>query len=125
MDKKQVQLGMNPSTASGRLIKDLLYNFVIESGHVCFRCEMPLTRETFSIEHMVAWLDSKNPIELFFDPNNIAYSHLRCNSLASRRYKMTPEEKALAKKRDWQQYYAKKKEQVLERKRNRYNNPEL
>lgn len=85
MDKKQIQLGMNPSTANGRLIKDLLFKFAIEAGHVCFRCNNPLDRETFSVEHILPWLDSENPIELFFDTNNIAYSHLSCNIGAARK----------------------------------------
>lgn len=121
MDKKQKQLGINPSTASGRLIKDLLFNFVIEAGHVCFRCGRPLNRETFSIEHIVPWLDSEIPTELFFDRDNIAYSHLSCNVGAARRNKVH-DSKAEAKKIQWARYYAKKKEQVLERKRERYHN---
>lgn len=84
MDKKQIQLGMNPSTANGRLVKDLLFNFVTQAGHVCFRCSEPMTRETFSIEHTTPWLDSEDPIGLFFDMKNIAYSHLSCNIGARR-----------------------------------------
>lgn len=84
MDKKANQLGMNPSTASHRLVKDILFKFVIDSGHVCFHCGEDLTRETFSIEHMEPWLDTDRPAELFFDLSNIAFSHLRCNIKASR-----------------------------------------
>lgn len=83
MDRKKQQLGMNPSTASAKLIKDLLFDFVIKSGHKCFRCGGILTRDTFSIEHKVSWLNSDNPLKLFFDINNIAYSHLVCNVAAS------------------------------------------
>jgi hypothetical protein len=85
MDKKKNQLGINPSTANGRLVKDLLFNFIIKSGHVCYRCGGNLTRETFSIEHITPWLDDENPIELFFDLENIGYSHLSCNIGAARR----------------------------------------
>ena len=85
MDKKQTQLGMNPSTANGRLVKDLLFAFAVEAGHMCFRCGLPLVRENFSVEHIVPWLDSEDPIGLFFDTNNIAYSHLPCNVGAARR----------------------------------------
>ena len=84
MKNKQAQLGINPSTAQGRLVKDLLFDFVIKSGHKCHKCGIELTRETFSIEHIIPWLDSENPIELFFDLNNIAYSHLSCNVSDSR-----------------------------------------
>jgi len=85
MDKKKEQLGMNPSTANGRLLKDLLFDFAVKAGHVCYRCKKPLDRETFSIEHMEPWLDSEDPIKLFFDLENIGYSHLPCNVAASRK----------------------------------------
>lgn len=87
MDKKKIQLGMNPSTASQRLLKDLLFDFVIKSGYVCHKCGGGLTRDTFSIEHIVPWLDSNNPVELFFNLENIGYSHLVCNVGSRRRDK--------------------------------------
>lgn len=83
--KKHSQLGMNASTASHRLVKDLLFKFAVDAGHVCFRCNKDLVRETFSIEHKIAWLDSEYPIDLFFDLNNIAFSHLPCNVGAAKR----------------------------------------
>lgn len=89
MDKKKQQLGMNPSTASGKLLKDLLFDFAVKAGHKCFRCDLDLIRTNFSIEHKIEWLDSQNPFELFFDIDNIAYSHLNCNISAGRRKKAT------------------------------------
>lgn len=82
--KKQEQLGINPGTASNRLVKDILFKFVTDAGHVCFRCGLPMTRQNFSIEHKIAWLDSADPVGLYFDLNNIAYSHLKCNVEAAR-----------------------------------------
>ena len=83
--KKQNQLGMNPSTASHRLVKDTLWRLVIMSGlNSCYRCSKPMTRDTFSIEHKVAWLDSDDPLGLYFDQQNISFSHLRCNIKDSR-----------------------------------------
>lgn len=76
---------MNPSTASARLLKDILFDFVSKSGHVCFRCKGTMLRENFSIEHKVAWLDTEDPVELFFNLDNIAYSHLDCNIREARR----------------------------------------
>lgn len=76
---------MNPSTASNRLVKDLLFKFAIESGHKCFQCGEDLCRDTFSIEHKEPWLDAENPLELYFDLNNIAFSHKVCNFSASRK----------------------------------------
>lgn len=86
MNKKSVQLGMNPSTASARLLKDILFKFVFETGSdKCFHCGEPITRETLSIEHKTPWLDSEDPQGLFFDLENIAFSHLSCNSSAARK----------------------------------------
>ena len=79
---KTEKLGMNPSTASHRLVKDILFNFVRNSGYKCFRCGGNLTRDTFSIEHIESWLDSDNPKEKYFDLDNITFSHLSCNSRA-------------------------------------------
>lgn len=84
MENKRNQLGMNPSTANGRLLKDLLFNFVIRENHVCYRCDGQLKRENFSIEHKIPWLDSEDPITLYFSLDNIAYSHLLCNIGARR-----------------------------------------
>ena len=77
--KKQSQLGMNPSTASHRLGKDLLFKFVQIHHPNCYRCGEPMTRETFSIEHKTPWLDSDDPVGLYFDLDNIDFSHLQCN----------------------------------------------
>jgi hypothetical protein len=95
MNKKKQQLGMNPSTAAHRLRVDLLFDFVIKAGYNCYRCNKPLTRDTFSIEHKEPWLDSDDPVEKYFDLNNIAFSHLSCNCRASgwpKRMYNTPEE---------------------------------
>ncbi|AZV02254.1 hypothetical protein Arno18_68 [Pectobacterium phage Arno18] len=86
MEKKAAQLGMNPSTASGRLVKDVLFQLLCESGkNLCHQCGKSMSRENFSIEHKTPWLDSKNPKELFFDLGNIAFSHHACNVGAARR----------------------------------------
>ena len=83
--KKQSQLGMNPGTASHRLVKDLLFSFALQLGHKCFRCQQELKRESFTIEHKEAWLDSENPAAMFFDLENIAFSHAPCNFSAARK----------------------------------------
>lgn len=99
-DKKKMQLGMNPSTASHRLVKDLLWNFVKTTGQdACCKCGEPMSRETFSIEHVTPWLDSDDPVGLYFDLDNISYSHLRCNredARSSRVYE-SEREKVLAR----------------------------
>ena len=85
-DKKTEQLGMNPSTASHRLVKDILWALILQTGQgKCCKCGHQMTRETFSIEHKIPWLDSDNPKELYFDLNNISFSHLSCNVADSRK----------------------------------------
>lgn len=84
-DKKKEQLGMNPSTASYKLTKDILWALLVQTNqNLCYKCNLPMTRETFSIEHIIPWLDSSNPLELYFDLKNISFSHLTCN-IADRR----------------------------------------
>lgn len=82
--KKHLQLGMNAGTASGRLLKDILFKFVSDAGHVCFRCGGAMKREDFSIEHKEPWLDSADPTGLFLNLENIAFSHRACNYRAGR-----------------------------------------
>ena len=84
MDKRHIQLGMNPSTAQQRLVKDTLFRLAVELGHTCHRCGKELDRESFSVEHKEPWLDSGDPIGLFFSQSNIAFSHLSCNVGARR-----------------------------------------
>jgi hypothetical protein len=83
--KKNEQLGMDSGTASYRLVKDLLFNYIYDAGIVCYRCGGELSREDFSIEHKECWLDSDDPVGLFFDLKNIAYSHKSCNYKAKRK----------------------------------------
>ncbi|QXL90327.1 hypothetical protein [Salmonella phage NINP13076] len=88
MEKKKQQLGMNPSTASARLVKDLLWDFIVKcKKDSCVKCGKPMTRDTFSIEHIVPWLDSDDPRKNFFDVENIGYSHLSCNISDARKPK--------------------------------------
>lgn len=83
MDKygaqKAEQLGMPFGTANAKLRKMILFNLVQRFGlDVCYRCGGKIeTIETFTIEHKKAWLNV-NP-DLFWDLDNIAFSHLTCN----------------------------------------------
>lgn len=81
-NKKDVQLGMSHGTANARLNRMILFSLVQNLGmDICFRCRKKIEKiAEFSIEHRIAWLNSNNPKELFFDLNNISFSHLKCNS---------------------------------------------
>lgn len=107
MESRAKQLGMNPGTASHRLVKDLLYDFVIKAGHKCHRCGKEMDRENFSIEHIEPWLHSPDPVALFFDISNIAYSHLRCNAAAGRRPNQIHADAKERSRVQFARYYAK------------------
>ena len=83
--KKQDQLGMHHGTAASRLRKLVLFRVLQKyNENVCYRCEKTIdTPEELSIEHKEPWLDS-DPA-LFWDLENIAFSHLKCNIRAARR----------------------------------------
>lgn len=105
MNIREAQLGMNPSTASHRLVKDILFSLVKDTP--CFHCGGKLDRETFSIEHKVPWLHSEDPVKMFFDLGNISFSHGGCNSSNKRhpRQKYFSEDKRKAgaslKMKEW------------------------
>lgn len=85
--KKSEQLGMNHSTASHRLVKDILWSLLVSSNqHACYKCGSTMDRSNFSIEHKVPWLDSEDPRGLYFDLKNVSFSHLKCNIGSRRSY---------------------------------------
>lgn len=91
MDHKTLfkeQYGINVSVARSRLIKLLLFDFVVKSGkNQCYRCNKEMTVVDFSIEHMKPWAREPNAYELFMDINNISYSHTKCNVGHTRSFK--------------------------------------
>lgn len=83
--KKKEQLGMNPGTASYHLFKDVFWMMLQETNRgTCCKCGKLMTRESFSIEHLEPWLDSVDPTKIFFDLENIGFSHLKCNVESAR-----------------------------------------
>jgi len=73
------QLGMSPGAAAHRLRKIILFNFLKRLGEdSCFVCKRRIeTIDSLSIEHKLPW--ENRSAELFWDLNNIAFSHLGCN----------------------------------------------
>lgn len=84
--KKSDQLGLNYSTASSRLKKKILFNLLVRlKENYCFQCSSEIESvDELSIEHKIPWLD--NSVDLFWDLDNIAFSHISCNSGAARNY---------------------------------------
>lgn len=84
-EKKRKQLGMAAGTANARLRKLILFSLVQKTEQdICFRCGKRIeTVDELSIEHKKDWLDVS--VELFWDLDNIAFSHLSCNVAASKK----------------------------------------
>jgi hypothetical protein len=78
-EKKTATLGMPHGTASNRLRKMLLFRQLKKHReNVCVRCNKEIeTVEELSVEHIKPWEGVSS--ELFWDLNNIAFSHSRCN----------------------------------------------
>lgn len=76
---KAAQLGMPFGTASNNLRKQILFKYVQKVGdNFCYVCnEEIMAVDDLSIEHKERWLNV-NP-DLFWDLDNIAFSHLHCN----------------------------------------------
>ncbi len=113
-NKRNAQLGMDGGTASNRLLKDILFKLITDAGHVCYHCGFPMSRSTFSIEHKEPWLDSSDPVKLFFDLENIGFSHKVCNFAARRhgggapKKYATDEERLEARRTAGREYAAKR-----------------
>ena len=76
---KSRQLGMPFGTANGKLRKMILFALIKKYGEDnCYRCKTKIEElQDFSIEHKKAWLNID--VNLFWDLNNITFSHLKCN----------------------------------------------
>jgi hypothetical protein len=80
------QLGMSHGAAANRLRKKILFSLLIRlKEDVCFKCGKKIeTEEQLSIEHKQPW-ENRNPM-LFWDLQNIAFSHLSCNQPHDRKW---------------------------------------
>jgi hypothetical protein len=82
--KKSSQLGMNFSKASHLLKRRILFRFLERLGETkCYRCSEEMTYDSFSVDHVKDWLD-RDPL-LFWDLDNIKFSHKKCNIRSSRK----------------------------------------
>ena len=77
--KKNDTLGMPHGTAANKLRKTVLFHLLKKLGEdTCFRCnEQIVNLEDLSMEHKKPWEGIS--ADLFWDINNIAFAHLRCN----------------------------------------------
>jgi hypothetical protein len=91
-NKKKEQLGISHGTAANRLRKSILYDFAKRLDVCwCYQCGANIDNiDEFTIEHKIPWLDSENPVELYYSLDNIAFSHAFCNYSKARRKKSKP-----------------------------------
>lgn len=84
--KRSDQLGMAISTARSQLLNRLLFRELTANGECkCHRCGQAIkSADDLSIDHKEPWMNKSNAVELFFDLENISYSHRSCNSSARR-----------------------------------------
>ena len=74
------QLGMPHGTATNRLRKMILFDLLKRhSENTCFKCSQAIEcADDLSIEHKQPWEGLS--AELFWSLENIAFSHLKCNT---------------------------------------------
>lgn len=77
-------LGMPLGTARNRLVNSVIRRLAVLAGvATCHRCGEALeSDEDISMDHVKDWFQKENGIALFFDPENVAFSHKKCNYLS-------------------------------------------
>lgn len=103
-ERKTETLGMPHGTATNRLRKNILFHLLKKHGeNYCFKCsELIEEVEDLSIEHKKPWQGVS--AELFWDLENIAFSHLHCNRPDRVFRKYTPEQAADVRRERTAQY---------------------
>jgi hypothetical protein len=83
-ESKNQTLGMSHGTATGRLRKMILFDLLKRHNeNICARCHESITNiDELSIEHLKPWEGIS--ANLFWDLNNVAFSHIYCNIKAAR-----------------------------------------
>jgi hypothetical protein len=78
-NQKSATLGMPHGTANNRLRKNLLFKYITQAGdNFCFKCGTKIEAvDDLSVEHKEPW--EGRSADLFWDLDNIAFSHLTCN----------------------------------------------
>jgi hypothetical protein len=121
--KKSELLGENFSTAAHKLRKSIMFDLIQKLElDSCYRCTLKIESiDALSIEHIESWQRSEDPVESFYSLENIAFSHLNCNVGAAYRPHKKYKDAAEYRKVNWAKHYAKNKDEVLRKKRERYH----
>lgn len=102
---------MPHGTANGKLRKMLLFYFVKKLNiDICYRCKKRIVKlKDFSVDHKKSWMYADNPIEAFFDIENIAFSHIKCNIGGAKRPTKIYRNAKERKRENGRRYRAKRK----------------
>ena len=78
-EKKAATLGIPHGTAVSKLRKNIMFFLLCRlNENVCYRCKKAIqTVDEISIEHIKPWEGIS--ADLFWDLQNIAFSHIACN----------------------------------------------
>lgn len=81
--RKAELLGEPFGTANNKLRKIVLYELAKQLSLLdCYRCGKFMVIKDFSIDHKERWGVADDPIKVFYDIENIAFSHGVCNTVA-------------------------------------------
>ncbi len=121
--RKDTLLGESHGAATHRLRKLLIFTYAKRCGDLdCFQCGKPIESiDALSIEHKKPWMQAEQPRMAFYDLDNIAFSHLRCNIGAAtpvNKRHLTPEDRRQAKNKS--QRESKKRLYTPEKRRRDY-----
>lgn len=78
---RSVQLGKSYGAACGKLRKEIMFSLLVRlRENYCFKCKKEIKgAKDLTIEHKQPWFKVSN--KLFWDLNNIAFSHSWCNKV--------------------------------------------
>lgn len=119
-------LGMSWGAACNRLRKKVLFSLIVRLGeNSCYRCGNEiLSVDDLSLEHKNAWRQAADPVESFFDLDNISFSHLSCNSAAAskpnKKWQNAEERKAHEAEVERQRWHRLSKEEQQRIRRGKY-----
>ena len=80
-----IQRILGKGASSHKLDRMIMMKLIQETGKdVCFQCGQKIEDvNTLSVEHKETWQEADDPKAAFFNMENIAFSHLRCNVSAN------------------------------------------
>ena len=90
--RKYELLGIPYGTAQHQLRKKIMFEMMQKlERDICYRCNKKIDNiDELSVEHKEAWQQAENPIDAFYNLDNIAFSHLKCNMNAAKKPEKQP-----------------------------------